>query len=189
LAGSSLYRTLIAEERGVIAVTAGAFYGSDPGEQLTYEATTIGGGPLPPWLTFDPLRLIFTGTPPDDAAGTLDLVVTATDLQQERSASAEIHVVILRDTGDLFTLLQTARANNRQPPVSPSPVNRPIDRRPARSHIQKPPHANRQGTRPMLNADPNRGLSAQLREHALAGRLARARALLNAFGGTLDVRQ
>jgi uncharacterized repeat protein (TIGR01451 family) len=187
LVGSSLYRTLITEERGVIAVTAGAFYGSDPGEYLTYEATTIGGGPLPPWLTFDPLRLIFTGTPPDNAAGTLDLVVIATD-QQGRSAGAEIHVVILRDTSDLFALLRAARVSNRLAPVPPGSVTRSVEHGPGRSHIQKtPPHAERQGVG-QKKADSNRGLSAQLREHALAGRLVRARALLNAFGGASGAR-
>jgi hypothetical protein len=179
LVGSTLYRTLITEERGVITAAAGAFYGSDPGERLSYDATTIGGGPLPPWLTFDPLRLIFTGTPPSEAAGTLDLLIIATN-PQGQSATAEVHVVILREPSDLFTLLRAARATNRPPLILPRHLHRGVERSPARPHAQK---ASPRDGRQKLDADPSRGLSAQLREHSLAGRLSRARALLNAFAG------
>ena len=68
---------------------------------LSYSATLADGSALPSWLTFNAATRTFSGTPPQDFNGTLDLKVTASD----GSASAN----------DTFTLTITA--------VNDAPVN------------------------------------------------------------------
>ena len=63
----------------ILAVDSSLFADIDSGDSLTYTATLSDNNPLPEWLTFDPSTQTFTGTPPPDAVGTLDLKVTATD--------------------------------------------------------------------------------------------------------------
>ncbi|MEZ5735259.1 MAG: putative Ig domain-containing protein, partial [Novosphingobium sp.] len=59
-----------------VVLPADAF--SDPdGDALTYTARLADGGVLPGWLTFD--GSAFTGTPPADFNGELDIEVTASD--------------------------------------------------------------------------------------------------------------
>jgi hypothetical protein len=61
-----------------VALPTGAF--SDPdGDPLTYQVTRAGGGPLPPWLTFNTQTLRLTGTPPLNFSGTVALQVVASD--------------------------------------------------------------------------------------------------------------
>ena len=51
----------------------------DPdGDTLTYAATLAGGAALPGWLSFDPALRKFSGTPPLNFNGSLELTVTAT---------------------------------------------------------------------------------------------------------------
>jgi Ca2+-binding RTX toxin-like protein len=51
----------------------------DPGEQLTWTATRLDGSALPGWLSFNPATRTLSGTPGDGDAGTVDLLITATD--------------------------------------------------------------------------------------------------------------
>jgi Ca2+-binding RTX toxin-like protein len=57
----------------------GLFTDPDAGDTLTYEATLVGGAPLPSWLTFDPVTRTFSGTPTGDALEIHQIRVTATD--------------------------------------------------------------------------------------------------------------
>jgi Ca2+-binding RTX toxin-like protein len=59
-----------------LAIPEGSFADLD-GDSLTLSATLAGGDPLPSWLSFDGTR--FTGTPPADFNGSIDIVVTAGD--------------------------------------------------------------------------------------------------------------
>ncbi len=53
---------------------------SDPdGDRLGLTARLASGGALPSWLTFDPAKATFSGTPPPSLSARLDIVVTATD--------------------------------------------------------------------------------------------------------------
>lgn len=61
------------------ALPASLFTDPDAGDTLTYEATLVGGAPLPSWLTFDPLTRTFSGTPTGDAPEVHQIRVTATD--------------------------------------------------------------------------------------------------------------
>ena len=47
--------------------------------RLTYTASLADGSPLPPWLRFDEATATFSGTPPLDFTGSIDLKVTAKD--------------------------------------------------------------------------------------------------------------
>lgn len=57
---------------------AGSFADVD-GTALSYTATLGNGAALPVWLSFDTATLRFTGTPPADFNGVVDVVVTASD--------------------------------------------------------------------------------------------------------------
>ncbi|MBB3944074.1 methionine-rich copper-binding protein CopC, partial [Sphingorhabdus rigui] len=59
-------------------VVSGAFSDADGGA-LTYSATLGDGTSLPSWLSFNAGTRTFSGTPPQDFAGTLNLKVTASD--------------------------------------------------------------------------------------------------------------
>ncbi|MBF8672683.1 calcium-binding protein, partial [Pseudomonas putida] len=59
---------------------ANTFTDVDAGDNLTLSATLVGGAALPAWLSFDAATRTFSGTSPQGtAAGSLDIVVTATD--------------------------------------------------------------------------------------------------------------
>ncbi|MGY6529315.1 MAG: choice-of-anchor L domain-containing protein [Cyanobacterium sp.] len=58
------------------------------GDSLTYTATLVDGSSLPSWLTFDPVNLIFSGSPENLDIDNITVVVTAIDEAQE-SVSAE----------------------------------------------------------------------------------------------------
>jgi hypothetical protein len=182
-------------------VSTDVFYGTAPRQTLRYEASSISGGPLPPWLFFDPNLLRFSGTPPEGAEGTYDFRVVATD-RLGRQATADVHIIVLREPRDLLNLLRPMQVEEAPtvPPASPpaeapaaidvqpqpagpgtdgtSPTPPAVAPAPARSgdgaQLQMPVPAE-------LQASPDFGLSPQLREHAQAGRMARARALLDAL--------
>ena len=59
-------------------VPAGTFTDAD-GDALTFTATLADGKPLPSWLTFNSATMTFSGTPPENFNGVLDLKVTAID--------------------------------------------------------------------------------------------------------------
>ncbi|WP_404333516.1 tandem-95 repeat protein [Sphingomonas sp. MMS12-HWE2-04] len=59
-----------------IALPADTFADVD-GDALTLSARLVGGAPLPSWMQFDGTR--FTGTPPANYYGVVDIEVTATD--------------------------------------------------------------------------------------------------------------
>jgi VCBS repeat-containing protein len=61
---------------------------------LTYSATLGDGDPLPPWLNFDSSTRTFSGTPPSDFNGSIDLKVIVSDGEFS--------------TSDVFTLTVTA---------------------------------------------------------------------------------
>ncbi|TBW48113.1 tandem-95 repeat protein, partial [Marinobacter halodurans] len=63
-----------------IAIPADSFMDVDAGDSLTYTATLADGSSLPTWLSFDSSTRSFSGTPGSADVGTLDILVTATDL-------------------------------------------------------------------------------------------------------------
>jgi Ca2+-binding RTX toxin-like protein len=63
-----------------VAIPFDSFVDVDAGDSLAYAVTLADGSALPAWLGFDPWTGILSGTPPEGAAGSVSLSVTATDL-------------------------------------------------------------------------------------------------------------
>jgi len=59
---------------------ANVFADTDPGDLLTLSASLTNGDQLPSWLGFNSATRTFSGTPSNDAGGSVSLKVTATDL-------------------------------------------------------------------------------------------------------------
>ena len=60
-------------------ISTDIFHDADIGDVLNYTAMRADGSPLPAWLNFNATTATFTGTPGLNDAGTLALIVTATD--------------------------------------------------------------------------------------------------------------
>ena len=74
---NTLYDWLVREDEYVdVMLRSGVFQDAD-GDSLTISATLANGDPLPLWLQFDGAS--FTGNPPQNFNGTLEIVVSATD--------------------------------------------------------------------------------------------------------------
>ena len=73
------------------AVQAGAFVDAD-GDELSYAATLADGSDLPAWLSFNAVTQTFTGTPPAGSAGTISVMVTASDGQASISDVFDIAI-------------------------------------------------------------------------------------------------
>ena len=76
-------------------VPAGTF--ADVDSALSYTAALGNGDPLPAWLNFDPDTQTFTGTPPQDFDGQIDLKVTASDGQYTASDTFTLDVTPVND--------------------------------------------------------------------------------------------
>jgi Ca2+-binding RTX toxin-like protein len=61
------------------AVAANTFADVDAGDVLSFSAKLASGAALPSWLSFNAATQVFSGTPPTGSAGTLSIVLTATD--------------------------------------------------------------------------------------------------------------
>ncbi|MCE3605496.1 putative Ig domain-containing protein [Massilia sp. P8910] len=72
-------------------VPQGSFTDSDPGDTLSYAATSPDGSALPAWLKFDAATRTFSGRPP--AVGKYDVLVKASDLNGA-SVSAVLPITI-----------------------------------------------------------------------------------------------
>ena len=78
------------------SVPATAF--SDPdSDPLTYSATLANGDPLPAWLAFDPGTRTFSGTPPQDFNGAIDVRVTAADATLAASDTFTLTITPVND--------------------------------------------------------------------------------------------
>ena len=69
--------TILEEAPWTFQVPAGTF--EDVDNSLSYTATLANGTALPSWLAFDSTTRTFSGTPPRDFSGTVDLKVIASD--------------------------------------------------------------------------------------------------------------
>jgi hypothetical protein len=81
-----------------IPIPAGTFQSTDPQANVTLEATQSDGSPLPVWLKFDSSSGTFTGNPPPDAQGSVNIKVIARD-DQGSQAVTEFRVNIGKTTG------------------------------------------------------------------------------------------
>jgi Ca2+-binding RTX toxin-like protein len=79
LANSISNQTATAGTAINLQLPANTFTDVDIGDSLSYNATLDSGDSLPAWLSFDATTLTLSGTPTSDDAGTLSILVTATD--------------------------------------------------------------------------------------------------------------
>ena len=89
-------QTINAGQTFVYTFPANTFSDADLNEVLTYSATLANGEPLPTWLTFNGANRTFNGTS-TNSAGTLNLVVIATDTAQA-SVSSPFNLTIIGTT-------------------------------------------------------------------------------------------
>ena len=82
-----------------IQIADSVFYDDDGYNTLTVSATLHNGDPLPGWLDFDPVSLLFSGTAP--LAETLNLKLTATDTAG--AAVSESFRIIVTDVSGIAT--------------------------------------------------------------------------------------
>jgi hypothetical protein len=80
-------------------IPACVFADLDTNDTLTYRATLANGDPLPSWLTFDPVTLTFSGTPPKGEDCVLHLAVIASD-EHDATAVDQFDLVIKDDHHD-----------------------------------------------------------------------------------------
>ena len=79
------------------AVPAGTFTDVDHGTTLTYTATLDDGNALPGWLAFSAATQTFSGTPPLDFNGSLQLKVTASDGSLSASDTFQLTITPVND--------------------------------------------------------------------------------------------
>ncbi|NTV15604.1 MAG: hypothetical protein HGA96_17030, partial [Desulfobulbaceae bacterium] len=84
----------LTNETSSFNIPSGMFRHTDSNARLKYDASLVGGGPLPLWLIFDPATGRFTGVPPEGSNGVLDIRITASD-QMGNTASAQFALYII----------------------------------------------------------------------------------------------
>jgi len=93
-------------EDGAIAFVLPANSFSDvDGDALSWAATLANGDPLPSWLRFDPLSRAFTGTPPRDFNGALDVLVQVSDGQYAAQDGFRLTITPINDAPVLIAPL------------------------------------------------------------------------------------
>ena len=86
-----------AEDEAVsFTLPANAFTDVD-GDALTLSATLLGGAALPGWLVFDAVAGSFSGTPPQDFNGILNVMVTASDGSLSSSETFTLEITPVND--------------------------------------------------------------------------------------------
>lgn len=83
------------EDQALSAVLPQGAFGDVDGDTLSYSATLANGSPLPTWLQL--AAGTFTGTPPSNFNGSLDLLVSASDGQLSTSAALRLTVTPVND--------------------------------------------------------------------------------------------
>ena len=95
----------VAEDTALsFTVPANAFTDVD-NATLTYSATLAGGAPLPAWLSFNPATRTFSGTPPQDFNGIVNVTVTASDGALSANDTFSLTVTPVNDRPVLTTAI------------------------------------------------------------------------------------
>ncbi|WP_299085449.1 tandem-95 repeat protein [uncultured Ruegeria sp.] len=84
------------DEAVSFALPANAFMDVD-GDALTLSATLVGGTALPGWLLLDAITGSFSGTPPQDFHGTVNVMVTASDGSLSASSAFALEITPVND--------------------------------------------------------------------------------------------
>lgn len=78
------------------AIPDGAFSDID-GDALTLSSTLANGNDLPSWLSFDSTARVFSGTPPQDFNGVLEIAVTASDGELSATDNFVLEITAVND--------------------------------------------------------------------------------------------
>ena len=89
-------QTIAEDALWTFQIPAGTFSDTDSAS-LTYTTTLSDGSALPEWLSFDTVTGTFSGTPPLDSTGTLDLTVSASDGSLDASETFRLTVTPVND--------------------------------------------------------------------------------------------
>ncbi len=119
-------KRVVAAEPVEITLPDDLFTDSDIDDELTISAATADGSALPEWLSFDSSTGKFTGLPDNNQAGTLAIVVTATD-SQGGTAQAEFKIEVEPQIGSAFAqaLLPESTVEEEEPEEEPEPEPEP----------------------------------------------------------------
>ncbi|MDO9197345.1 putative Ig domain-containing protein [Rhodoferax sp.] len=110
LAATPVAQQAVETQAFIYVLPANTFADVDADDQLTLSATLASGTPLPSWLSFNPAVQTLSGTPPDTAAGILNVVFKATDSTGAfATASLSMDIAnIINGTANSETLTGTA---------------------------------------------------------------------------------
>lgn len=110
LAATPVAQQAVETQAFIYVLPANTFADVDADDQLTLSATLASGTPLPSWLSFNPAVQTLSGTPPDTAAGILNVVFKATDSAGAfATASLSMDIAnIINGTANSETLTGTA---------------------------------------------------------------------------------
>jgi hypothetical protein len=187
LVGSVGNRFVVSDQPATIEVPSNIFRSTNLNEKLAYEAHLPDGSPLPNWLTFDPRNLTFRGTPPDSARGAVDIVIVAKDTHAN-TAEAQFKILVGRNTGNDAPVHEGSRPHGAQTP-SPRGSNGPLGPAGERHGDAGPTDGRHAELASPFFASLTRGVepvgrpsfTTQLQQAAHHGRVAAARALIDAF--------
>ncbi len=101
------------EDAGISFVIPEGRFADVDGDALTFTAALNGGNPLPAWLNFD--GSAFTGTPPVDFNGTLQITVTAGDGEYAAEGGFSLTITPVNDAPVLIAPLSAQRFDEDTP--------------------------------------------------------------------------
>ena len=113
LASAIADQAIVEDTPWVFQVPAGAF--TDVDSVLTFSATLANNAPLPLWLSFDAQTRTFSGTPPQDFNGQLDLKVAASDGQYAVSDTFALTIAPVNDAPTLSVPIADQSSLEDQP--------------------------------------------------------------------------
>jgi hypothetical protein len=171
--GSAGSHFVIADHHAIIPIPSGIFQNSDPTLPLTIEARMPGGAPLPSWLNFDPRAMVFSGTPPMNVFGTINVILVARDPFGNETI-AEFRIKVGQRQEDLLAIISSlsdtdegGEENEEENPEQPA--TKEI------SHKNRP---ELHGKHSIAELQPHADFSSQLHNAGQEGRIAKAQALL-----------
>jgi hypothetical protein len=187
LSGSVGNRFVIEEQHAIIQVPSNLFDDTYQGAELSYDARSPGGGPLPQWLLFDARNLTFTGTPPRGTHGTVEVEIVARD-QFGNEATATFQIMVGREPHDLDQMLKRLVVKDAPAPVARTHApehGQPVH---GRHDVQHQPAHPQPQQHPQQHAQLGRSaFSAQLRDAGPIGRILQARQIVQTIAEVAPV--
>ncbi|MFM0120698.1 DUF4347 domain-containing protein [Paraburkholderia sp. RL18-101-BIB-B] len=187
LSGSVGNRFVIEEQHAIIQVPANLFDDTYQGAELSYDARSPGGGPLPQWLLFDARNLTFTGTPPRGTHGTVEVEIVGRD-QFGNEATATFQIMVGREPHDLDQMLKRLVVKDAPAPVARTHApehGQPVH---GRHDVQHQPAHPQPQQHPQQHAQLGRSaFSAQLRDAGPIGRILQARQIVQTIAEVAPV--